>query len=286
MPANLLVLKVVLESSCELVCARSGREAIATLERDKDIDVILMDVQMPEMDGYEVTTRIKKMPGCEDIPLVFITAVYTEDPQIRRGYEVGGVDYFTKPFDPDLLRLKVGVYASFRRRETLVKVREKQLEESEAVLRASRKLTSVLESLPVGVIIADVAGRACQTNEPLLRIIGSVDAIQRGAYGDVLAWWERNADTLRHVRSPLSRALAAGESSHNEVVRIECLDGAWKNVHESTSPLLGLDGAVVGAVVVLQDVTERRKFEADLEERISRLVSVGMELEDLTRVKR
>ena len=51
-----------------------------------------------------------------DIPIVFITAVYHEDPYVKRGYEAGGIDYFTKPFDPDLLRLKMAIYSSFRER--------------------------------------------------------------------------------------------------------------------------------------------------------------------------
>ena len=73
--------------------------------------------------------------------------------------------------------------------------------------------------------------------------------------------------------------LASGESSQNEVVKVECFDGTMKNLLESTSPLRGLDGSIVGAVVVLQDVSEQRKFEADLEARITRLVSLGVELE-------
>src|SRR5215472_13762514 len=105
-PGNLLALEAVLDEHFEIITARSGPEALAILEREHDIDVIILDVMMPGMDGYETATRIKRMPDCGDIPVVFVTAVFVEDPHIKRGYEVGGVDYFTKPFDPDLLRLK------------------------------------------------------------------------------------------------------------------------------------------------------------------------------------
>jgi CheY-like chemotaxis protein len=277
-PANLVALDAVLRDKYELVYAHSGPEAIAILQSDSAIDVILMDVQMPTMDGYQAATLIKKLPGCDEIPLVFITAVYHEDPHVRRGYEVGAVDYFSKPFDPDILRLKLDVYASFRRRANLLRVKEQQLHDSEEVLRASRMLRSVLEGLPVGVIIADVAGRICQANDEVLRILKSGRVLENDAYGEILDWWRRNEETVRHGPSPLTRTLNTGESVKNQVVSLECLDGSTTRLLESTSPLRGLNGAIVGAVVILQDLTEPTRVEAHFEERVARLVSIGMEL--------
>jgi CheY-like chemotaxis protein len=283
---NLVALDALLCDKYEVIRAGSGPEAIAILERDPNIDVILMDIQMPGMDGYEATARIKKMPGCADIPLVFITAVYSEDPHIKRGYAVGAVDYFTKPFDPDILRLKVDVLAAFRHREAVLKVKERQLRESQDVLRAGRKLASVLDGLPVGVIIADGEGRICQTNEEVLRILESVRAAESDAYGELVAWWERSEVGVKHGRSALARSLETGKALHNEVVQIECFNGTRKSVLESTSPLRGLDGSVMGVVVLLQDVTESKRFEADFQERVTRLVSIGVELEDASRIRR
>ncbi|HEY1957115.1 MAG TPA: response regulator [Polyangiaceae bacterium] len=278
-PANLFALEAVLGRKYDLVGAKSGQEALDILKRDTNFDVILMDLQMPVMDGYEAARRIKQMPQCDDIPLVFITAVFQEDPHIKRGYEAGAVDYFTKPFDPDILRLKIDVYASFRHRTALIKARERQLRESEEVLRAGRKLANVLEGLPVGVIIADVDGRICQMNEEALRILKSDSAIATDAYGEVLSWWERNDERIKHGGSPLARALEHGHHTKNQLVPMECLDGTIKNVLESTSPLRSVEGAIVGAVVVMQDVTETKKCEADFEKRITQLVSLGVELE-------
>jgi CheY-like chemotaxis protein len=70
-PANLIALQAVLDDTCQLVLAHSGAESVSTLEHDGNFDVILMDIQMPGMDGYETAARIKKMPGLDDIPLVF-----------------------------------------------------------------------------------------------------------------------------------------------------------------------------------------------------------------------
>jgi len=145
--------------------------------------------------------------------------------------------------------------------------------ESEAVLRAGRKLASVLESLPIGVIITDASGRVCQMNEGALRLLKSVSAIESDAYGELLAWWERNA---ARVKRP------SGEATHNQRVQVECVDGTTKNVLESTSPLRSADGKIVGAVIVMQDVTEPNKYEADFEQRIASLVSIGIDLERAT----
>lgn len=285
-PANLVAMEAVLGDRYEVLRASSGPEALAFLQRDPNVDVIIMDVMMPGMDGYRTAERIKKMPACEDIPLVFVTAVFREDPHIKRGYAVGGVDYFTKPFDPDLLRLKIDVYSSFRHRAQLLRIRERQLQESEDVLNAARKLASVLEGLPVGVIVADVGGRICQTNEEVLRIIKCAAAVASDAYGQVLEWWRRNEAILKRGHSPLARSLASGESPRNEVVEIDCPDGTKKSVLQSSSPLRGLDGSIVGAVLVIQDLTQHREVEAEFEQRIARLVSVGVELEGAVHARR
>lgn len=278
-PSNLVAIEAVLDRDFDLRFARSGAEAIASLEENADVAVILLDVQMPVMDGFETAEHIKRLPGCEDIPIVFVTAVFHEDPHVKRGYSAGGVDYFLKPFDPDLLRLKVGIYASFRNR--LVE-RERQLRETEALLEAGRKLSSLLESLPVGVLIADIAGRICQANEEVSRLLRSEELIHADSYGAILGWWDSAGHLLKNGGGPLFRALH-GKASHSEVLPIECVDGSQRSVLVSASPLLGLQRDIVGAVVVLQDVSESKQIERDLESRITRLVSLGVELQQSVR---
>ncbi|HEY5925787.1 MAG TPA: response regulator [Kofleriaceae bacterium] len=282
-PANLIALEAVLDREFDLVFARSGAESIAVAQERHDLDVILMDVQMPGMDGFEAAARIKKLPGYDEIPIVFITAVYSEDPHVKRGYASGGVDYFTKPFDPDLLRLKMGIYASFRQRAAVLRERERQIKETEEILRAGRKLSAFLESVPVGVLISDVDGRICQANEEVSRICKSIDLIKNDAYGELLGWWDSGGQLLKHEGGPLECALQ-GKASHNEVLRIRCVDNSMKAVLTSASPLLGLTGQIVGAVIVIQDVTESKRIEEELEKRITRLVSLGVELEQSIRL--
>jgi CheY-like chemotaxis protein len=279
-PANQLAVAAVLERDHDVVLAASGEEAIRLLKIRHDIDVILMDVQMPGMDGFEAAAAIKKLPECSDIPIIFVTAVYKEDPHVKRGYEAGGIDYFGKPFDPDILRMKIAIYSSYRMKSDLLKQRERHIRESEELIRVGRKLSSVLESLPVGVMIADVEGRICQITEEVSRILRSVEAHDNDAYDKILGWWDANGKILKNEQGPLSRALRRGERSHSEAIRIQCLDGSVKTIVASASPLRRLDGDIVGAVVLLQDITESKKIEEALEDRVTKLVALGVQLEE------
>jgi PAS domain S-box-containing protein len=278
-PGNLVALESVLDADFDLIFARSGAEAIAELQKRPDVDVILMDLQMPVMDGFEAAERIKKLEGCSDIPIVFITAIYREDPHVKRGYEVGGIDYFTKPFDPDLLKMKMAIYASFRQKAAVLKEREDQIRETEKVLQAGRKLSAVLESLPVGVLISDIHGGICQTNDEVSRIFKAGDLIKHDAYGEMLGWWALDGKEIKNPRGPLERALKSGESSHNVRLEIRCFDGSAKPIHASASPLFGIHGEIVGAVIVVRDVTEPNQLVEELDTRVARLVSLGIELE-------
>ena len=278
-PSNLVALEAVLDNDFELVTASSGAKAIEICTQRRDIAVVLMDVQMPVMDGFEAAGRIKKLAGCRDLPIVFITAVFQEDPYIKRGYQVGGVDYFTKPFDPELLRLKMAIYASFRQKAALLDERELHVRETEKLLTAGRKLSAILESLPVGVLIADTDGRICQTNDEVSRIFKATEAIMHDEYGEALGWWASDGTAIKDPKGPLARALEDGRSMRNEPVRIRCFDGSSKTIVMSASPLLGIGGHTVGAVVVIKDTSESKEIEEELEARVARLVSLGMELE-------
>jgi len=279
-PGNLLALVAVLEEECDVLPANSGPEAIALLERRGDIDVVLLDVQMPGMDGFETATRIREVEAWRDIPIIFVTAVYVEDPHIKRGYEVGGMDYFGKPFDPDILKKKIAVYASFRMKAEFLREKERHIRESEELLRVGRRLSAMLESLPVGVLIADAGGVICQSNEEVSRILKAVDPQQADDYGEIVGWWDEGGRMLKDQDGPLGRALRHGETSHSERIRILCLDGTEKSILASASPLRHLDGRIAGAVVLVQDITETEKIAEDLQERVTRLVGVGMELEE------
>lgn len=278
--ANITALEAVLGRDYHLVSARSGEAALSILTSTQDFDVILMDIHMPDMDGFETVEKIKQLPGCIEIPVIFITAVYKEDPYVKKGYDVGAVDYFSKPFNPDILKMKVGIYSAYRQKSETLRNREIQIRETEELLRVGRKLSAALESLPVGVLIVDVEGRICQMNEQVSRICNTGTPIDPDQYGEMLGWWDSTGRIIKEKNTPLLVALQEGKTSHNTPMKISCANGIAKTVVSSASPLLGLDGRIVGAVAMLQDVTESRKIEEDLEEKITNLVTSGYALEE------
>jgi CheY-like chemotaxis protein len=278
--ANLLAMAAVLEGECEVSFATSGPEAIRALQAGNKVDVILLDVHMPDMDGFETASRIKNMPEHREVPIIFVTAVYTDDPFIKKGYQVGGIDYFSKPFDPEILRMKVAAYATFRLKADFLRERELHIRESEELLRVGRKLSAVLESLPVGVLIADIDGRICQSTEEAARILKCVEPTRSDAYGEMLGWWDSDGQMIKNESGPLARALRNRETTHSRPLHIKCFDGTSKTILASASPLRGLSGDAVGAVVLIRDLTESKQIEEDLARRVTQLVALGVELEE------
>jgi len=108
-PHNLLAMRELLSGpDREIVSVESGKEALRRILKN-DFAIILLDVRMPEMDGFETAVLIRKLRRSRETPIVFLTGAI-EDESMLRGYEVGGVDYILKPVDPDILKSKVAVF--------------------------------------------------------------------------------------------------------------------------------------------------------------------------------
>lgn len=115
-PRNLKVLAAVLESpDHNLVLATSGREALAHL-LEKSFAVVVLDVMMPEMDGFELARLIKTRKKTENVPIIFLTAFHTEERDVFQGYALGAFDYLIKPAHPHVLRAKVAVFVDLFRK--------------------------------------------------------------------------------------------------------------------------------------------------------------------------
>ncbi|MFW5705934.1 MAG: response regulator, partial [Bacteroidota bacterium] len=117
---NLLTIESILDSpEINLIKARSGNEALA-LMFDFDFALVLLDVQMPGMDGFEAAELMRGSEKTRHIPIIFITAINKEKKHIFRGYDAGAVDYLFKPIEAEILQSKVGVFIDlYRQRNTL-----------------------------------------------------------------------------------------------------------------------------------------------------------------------
>src|SRR6184192_1241170 len=114
-PAKLLSYEVILAELGEnLIKATSGREALEYLLKN-DVAVVLMDVSMPELDGFQLAEMIREHPRCQKTAIIFISAVHLTDLDQLKGYQRGAVDYISVPVVPELLRAKVGVFAELHR---------------------------------------------------------------------------------------------------------------------------------------------------------------------------
>lgn len=203
-PENLLALEAILSALDQtLVRASSGEEALKALLTD-DFAVILLDVQMPGMDGFETAAHIKRRERTRDIPIIFLTAINHGPHHTFRGYAAGAVDYISKPFDPWVLRAKVSVFVDLYKKNC--QLREQagllrlQLEQGAGsgggkesvglLVELSSRLSAVEEQaealskqLDVSADAAAVA-TAAHLERKLTGLRRALDALKPGAGGD------------------------------------------------------------------------------------------------------
>jgi PAS domain S-box-containing protein len=158
-PESLVALRTVLEPlGREVVTAPSGEEALKQLLQD-DFSVIVMDVRMPGLNGFETVELIKRRERHEDTAVIFLTAADADADQVTRGYSAGAVDYMLKPVDPDMLRSKVAMLL--------------ELQQKSAELRASEeRFRAAFEGAPIGMGLSTVNGRWLEVNDALCELLG------------------------------------------------------------------------------------------------------------------
>jgi signal transduction histidine kinase len=133
---NLFSIEAILEKdNYEIVKANSGRAALKILLKQHDFSLILMDVRMPELSGFETANIIYQRDKLKDIPIIFITAHNYDEDVIFKGYKMGAVDYIYKPINPELLRVKVGVFVELYRKNLQLMTHEKKLLTANRVLQ-------------------------------------------------------------------------------------------------------------------------------------------------------
>ncbi|MEH2275227.1 MAG: response regulator [Nostoc sp.] len=277
---NLLALEAILEKLGEnLVRATSGEEALRCL-LNQDYAVILLDVQMPGMDGFETATLIRNRGRSRHTPIIFLTAFSSSDQMLFKGYALGAVDYLLKPLDPNILTSKVTVFVELFKKTEAVKQQAAQLVAVNAELRQSEeRLRSLSTCSPVGIFEIDTEGGCRYTNPRYQTICGlkAAESLEK-------RWLEsvHPEDRERAVTS-WSDYIREGRN-YSEEFRFQTAQGIVRWVQVRSSPMLSGQGELLGYVGTLEDITERKQAE-EVRAQVIREQTARQEAEAANRMK-
>src|SRR5215831_9813498 len=163
-PENLISLEAALSGlGEELVLANSGKEALRYLLED-DFAAILLDVRMPEMDGFETAELIRSRPRSRQTPILFLTG-YRNEEHLFRGYDLGAVDFLFKPIVPEVLRSKVAVFAELSRSNAKLQEQTDALRvQAEVLQKAEQRVRALLEAAPDAMVVCREGGEIVMVN--------------------------------------------------------------------------------------------------------------------------
>ena len=284
---NLLALEAILEPLGErLVRANSGDEALKCLLTE-EYAAILLDVQMPGLNGFETAELIKSRERTRFVPIIFLTAISKEEEYVFRGYSVGAVDYMSKPFQPDVLRSKVAVFVDLYRKQGQLKrqdwllreaaIREVELEHRAQMLAQEARLAQILSTAMDAILVLDADCRITMFNAAAERMFGRTSSTVIG----------RRATEL-FSDGPLERVLASitpthrGEATTSELHAFTGLrsNGEQFPIEVSVS-CLDVTGEC-SYTLIARDITERHRSEEALRTQAMSLERNAAELREHT----
>lgn len=257
-PENLLALEAILGRLGEtLVRANSGQEALRCL-LNQDFAVILLDVQMPGMDGFETATLIRNRERSRQTPIIFLTAFNTSEQFMFKGYSLGAVDYLLKPVDASILTSKVTVFVDLFKKTEAVKVQANQLAMINAELSESEeRFRSLSAYAPVGIFMNDTTG-ACTYTNPHFQTISDLTLSE--SVGD--GWTKRiHPDDRDRVLREWQAYTSGQASEYATEYRFQHRDGTVRWVYARSSSLFSDLCELTGYVGTVEDLTERMQTE-------------------------
>jgi diguanylate cyclase (GGDEF)-like protein/PAS domain S-box-containing protein len=271
---NLMLFERLLqEDGVEVHAVGSGAQAVELAE-SMDFAFILLDVQMPVMDGFETARAIRKLKPDNPPPIVFATAIHQDEDHVLRGYESGAVDYLFKPVDPQQLKSKVKVFLEvFRQRCRLEEEIEQKRRTEKALRRAEEKYRTIFENAVEGIFQCSPDGRLLEANPALARILGYDNPTHLiSEVKDVGQEWFLTREERKNY---LARLEKDGYLANYEM-QIRRRDGSIIWISESSRLVRDPEGEVVYTEGLVEDITERKLSEIDLQHRATIDVLTGI----------
>jgi PAS domain S-box-containing protein len=259
-PENLLALEAILEPLGQnLLYAHSGEEALRQLLQH-DVAIILLDVQMPVLDGFETATLIKQRERTKHVPIIFVTAISKDDEHVFRGYSAGAVDYVFKPFSPEVLRSKVAVFIELHQKTEQLRKQAVQLKEQElADLRreSEERYRFLAEAQPDQIWTALPNGELDYVNQRALDYFDS-SFPERVAAG----WTDvTHPDDVPRTMRLWQVALDTGSSYENELRLRRADDGSYRWHLARAIPMRNRSGEIVKWFGSNTDINDRKSAE-------------------------
>jgi PAS domain S-box-containing protein len=254
-PDNLISIEAALESlNEEMVLARSGTEALRYL-LENDFAAILLDVKMPEMDGFETAELIRSRKRSQHTPILFLTA-YRNEEHLFRGYDLGAVDFLFKPIVPEILRSKVAVFVELSRSA------QRQRKQAEILAKAELKFRTLLEAAPDAMLITTAEGEIVLAN----------------SRADDMFGYSRQELIRRNIRVLVPSWTVS--SYHAGELSSLCKDGSTFPSEISSSPLQTEEGLLITSAI--RDISERKRAEQRIAEQTQQLHEANRELRHLS----
>jgi len=278
-PENIDVLVGILKDEYQLKVAANGQRALKLAQAEPRPDLLLLDIMMPEMDGYEVCRRLKKDEATRDIPVIFVTAL-TEEEDEERGLSLGAVDYITKPYSPAIVKARISNHLKlYRYRKELER---KNIELAQAFEELKEMEANLVQSEKMASLGTLTAGIAHELNNPINFIHSSIEGM-KGIFEDM-------ETVLQAYQGIDSKNFDAELKRIAELKENISFDELLKGLHELMDNIgLGADRAVdiVKALHTFSRLDEETKKAADLHENIeATLVILHHQLKEHIRIEK
>jgi PAS domain S-box-containing protein len=280
-PGKLLTYEAILSDLGEnLIQATSARQALEVLLRH-DIAVVLMDVSMPELDGFELADLIRQHPRFQKMAIIFISGVHLSEADTITGYQRGAVDYISVPVVPEVLRAKISVFVELHRKTRLLERLNNQLEQrveerTEALRQSEQQFRSLVNSIPQLAWMAHADGAAFWYNQRWCDFAGAaLEQLQQTGWAYL--WHPEHAS---RIRAGIRKAIGL-RKPWEDTFPLRCEDGQYRWFLSRAVPILSAQGEVARWFGTATDVTERieaeeriRLLNRQLEQRVGELETV------------